>query len=134
MSLLEGIRKELEELNVSEKEIFIDAFNNKEEYQRVRNRKPRTDLMVKGLEKNGKTRYSENGFIAQSLLRSINGNEENSYISYERFIDIGIREGNWWEGTMYWHHIVEIENDIAEFKGTLNDLFIIQSENKYAVF
>lgn len=139
MSISKGIRRELEDVSSqNELQLIIDAYNN-DSQKRVRNRMPRTDLMVKGLEAHN--RYKNNGLIAYVAFhvlkeRGFNAPDFVSFegkLRYERYVDIGVLCGDWWQGESYWELIVEIENNWKELKGTLNDLFHCQSKLKWLI-
>ena len=141
ISISEGIRIELEKVSSQvELELIVDAYNNDPSRRRFRNRRPRTDLMVKGLD--GHDRYENNGLVAYAAFHALRTKQDSGIsdfdsfvqgLSYERYIDIGVRLGDWWQGTAYWELIVEIENNWKELKGTLNDLFQCQSKLKWLI-
>jgi len=141
ISLIEAIRYELRELSNAEISRFVAAFNN-EGYKRVRNRTPRTDLMLKN--SIALNKYHEHGFIpnaAYSALHSQYGGLITrewffSEISYDRYIDIGVitRRSDWWQGQAAWELIIEIENNFNELYGTIRDLLNIQAKRKWGIF
>jgi len=109
-------------------ELIIKAYNNEEEVRRVTNRRPRTDLMVKGLRNSP---FEQAGLIAMAAKRAVSSDAKPFF---ERCIDIGIPSGEWWQGTARWELIVEVENNFAELLGTLADLQNIQAKRKWAFF
>ena len=53
---------------------------------------------------------------------------------FERYIDIAIYTGKWWEGQRFTDLAVEVENNWAEIKGTMKDLLLFQAKRKWALF
>jgi hypothetical protein len=58
----------------------------------------------------------------------------NHEFSYERYFDIAVFDGKWWEGKRRALLVCEVENDWAELRGTLRDLLNAQSLMKWGVF
>ena len=132
-----GIQNELEHIRQYMPEFRV-AYNERNgKYRRVRNCLPRTDLMVKGLVAEaigGKCR--KKGFIPHAMIQVCSDlKEENGcYWSFSRIIDIGCQIGDWWAGQCHWEWIVEVENNWAELRGTICDLFRTQAKRKLGVF
>ena len=108
--------------------LLVRAYNNDQSLYRIRNRRPRTDLMVKGLRN---TPFEEEGLIAHVARRVADCPGE---VSFERYVDVGLMSGEWWRGTARWELIAEVENNWAELRGTLSDLLNTQAKRKWAVF
>ena len=106
------------------------AYHNDPRLYRSQNRRPRTNLMVKGL---SDSPFEHHGLIAQSAARTLAQPASKASISYERYTDIGFLSGEWWSGTSRWELIAEIENNWAELRGTISDLFHIQAKRKWCV-
>lgn len=49
-------------------------------------------------------------------------------------MDFAAFAGDWWAGTRRAIVVGEIENNIAEFKGTISDLIRYQAQSKFAIF
>lgn len=117
---------ELKRQSEKDAELFALRFNDDLSQRRARNRKPRTDLML-GMSSN------RGAGVLPTALRTFLQLDGSSF-EYERYVDISVSEGDWWAGTKVRLGIVEVENDIGEFKGTLSDLLGMQARWKIAVF
>ena len=111
----------------NDSEAFRYQFNNALEYRTARNCRPRTTLM---LGSGGKRRL---GLVPQAIMSSW-PDIDDSLLSYDRYMDVVAFDGEWWEGKCVARLVVEIENDMREFKGTVSDLLRYQALLKVAVF
>lgn len=59
---------------------------------------------------------------------------DDATFGYERYVDVLVSGGDWYAGTMTYPGIVEVENEINEFKGTVSDLLKLQARWKIAIF
>ncbi|MDX1945257.1 MAG: hypothetical protein SFU86_07610, partial [Pirellulaceae bacterium] len=134
--LIDNLRKVLRELDSRPDALEIrrqmtSAFNG-EGPRRSNNRRPRTDLMVKGL---AASPFCDHGLLGQVAAKELGLNCSDSAIfSYERYFDIAYFAGNWWEGTQRNLLVAEVENNWAELRGTIRDLLYAQSRLKWGVF
>jgi hypothetical protein len=55
-------------------------------------------------------------------------------VHFGRYIDILYQKGAWYNGDATWEWIGEVENDMAEFRGTISDLLRFQARRKLGVF
>ena len=128
-TLINGLRSVLATLTPEENALVVRAFNNEPELYRSSRRRPRTDLMVKGLRG---SRFEVHGLVAQAA--GVLEPKPDREIGYERYTDISISYGNWWKGEKYVELAVEVENCWGELAGTLKDLLWFQATRKWAVF
>ena len=105
---------------------FFDQFNNSPEFRTARNRVPRTDLML------GCGKDNRAGVVPKALSEFLC--DSDVQLSYERYLDLIAFAGQWWEGRRIARAIAEVENNIAEFEGTLSDLLRYQAQQKIAYF
>lgn len=114
------------------------AYRNEQSLYRARNRRPRTELMVKGIP--GSV-FTDRGMIAQvawievSELKNLDGTKALfEGPNFDRYHDIACYIGQWWTGERWSELIVEVENDWSELRGTLRDILSSQARRKWAVF
>lgn len=106
---------------------FHGRFSGKVEYRRCKTCSPRTDLILgtSGNRKSGIVSVAADTFLSQKGVREV---------SYDRYMDFAAFGGNWFAGTRIPLLAGEIENNIAEFKGTISDLIRYQARAKFAIF
>jgi len=136
-TIVVGMKEELKRL--SEKggmEHFQAAYNNEPKYRRVKNRRPRTDLMVKGVREI--TDYDERGFIPHAMEYADESlaehPEDDKWPHCDGYVDVVYGKGGWFAGKTCWGWIAEVENEFEEFKGTISDLLRFQAKRKLGVF
>lgn len=117
--------RSLSALTEPDYEAFRLRYNNQVPY-RVRNCRPRTDLMTKG----------KDAVLSRTIAELI----KDGYLpgdgarSPERFMDLLYFAGNWWAGTRHALLAIEVENNWGELRGTFRDLLQFQAAAKIAVF
>jgi len=110
--------------------LVVRAFNN-DMPSRVKNRKPRTDLMIGGLRfghDGAETVFTHQGLMARAAANGKTNAEEVGAA------DITIWADDWWQGKRYCRRLVEVENNWDELRGTLRDLFNHQAKQKWGIF
>lgn len=105
---------------------FADRYNNK--------RKTRTELMLGSGESREKSIIYQTleKYYTEKLTVTVN-------VAFERYCDCikygGVEKGKeWYDGKIYNDVLIEVENEIKEFKGTFLDLLRIQGHKKIAIF
>jgi hypothetical protein len=71
------------------------------------------------------------GIVRQTLRECFQAGVE---FSHERYADLAAFSGDWWAGRCLALLVVEHENNISEFRGTISDLLRYQARQKVAVF
>ena len=112
---------------------FRNFYNNERELCnfKIKNKKPRTELML------GSGKSRKNSIMYKTLENYYGQNFDNNNCSFDRYADLIYSKQSyeyWYKGILFYDLIVEIENNINEYKGTISDLFRIQAKNKVAIF
>ena len=131
--LINHIRSILANREVQEHiDLITRAFCNHDTLYRSRNRRPRTDLMVKGLQGSP---FSSRGLVAHAAFNEMEVLKANKpetdllieELSYERYSDIACYVAPWWTGERWCELLVEVENNWKELKGTVRDVLSSQA-------